>query len=87
MSQREYWEIRRTHDIGIGLISWAGGAHCVRLAGARLAVCKDGDIVTLYKRVDAVRDILEDALLINLLIEYTVKDKDLFAARGVDCQT
>ena len=76
-----------THDVGICLIFWTSGAHCVRLSGSRLAVCENGDIVALHEGVDAVSDILKDTLLVNILAEYAVKYEDLLASCGVHGQT
>lgn len=78
--------LEHTHDIGVALLAGARGAHCIGLAGARLAVCEDRDIVALDKRVDAVGDVLEDALLVNVLAEDAVEDEDLPAAGRVDGQ-
>ena len=84
---RVRWQVKHTHNFGIGLVSWACSAHCVRLSSARLAVGKNRDIVALDKRMDAVCDIFEDALLVNVLVKDTVKDEDLLASSGVYSQT
>jgi hypothetical protein len=86
-SDKGSFSMRRTHDFIVRLVSRAGGAHGVRLSGARLAVCENGDIVALDKGIDAVRDVFEDALLLNVLAEDAVKDKDLLAAGRVYGQT
>jgi hypothetical protein len=52
-----------------------------------LAVGEDGDIVALDKRVDAVRDILKDTLLLDVLAKYAVEDEDLAASRSIHGQT
>jgi hypothetical protein len=78
---------RRTHYFGVALLAWARRAHSVRLAGARLAVCENGDIVTLHKRVDAVCDVLEHAVLFNVLAEDAVKDKNFAPTGCINRQT
>lgn len=69
------------------MLSWPCRAHGIRLAGARLAVGEDGDVVALDKRVDAVGHIVEDAFLVNVLAKDTVEDEDLPAARCIHGQT
>jgi hypothetical protein len=41
--------VKRTHDLCVRLLARAGSAHGIRLAGARLAVGEDGDIVALHE--------------------------------------
>lgn len=52
-----------------------------------MAVCEDGDIVALDERVDAVGNIFEDALLLDILAKNAVEDEDFPAARCVYSQT
>lgn len=51
------------------------GTHCVGLAGARLAIGENGNIVPLNKRLDAVAQIAPNAFLKDILIEDTVEDE------------
>lgn len=83
---RVRWQVKHTHNFGISLVSWARGAHCVRLSSARLAVGKNGDIVALNERMDAVCNIFKDALLVNVLVKDTVKDEDLLASSRIYSQ-
>jgi hypothetical protein len=79
--------IPHTHNIRIRLVFRPSSAHRVRLSGARLPVCKNGDIVALYEGVDAVGNVFENALLLDVLAEYTVKYEDFPAAGSVYRQT
>jgi hypothetical protein len=72
-----------THNIRIRLVFRTSSAHRVRLSGARLPVCKNGHIVALYEGVDAVGDVFENTLLLDVLAEYAVKYEDLPAACSV----
>ncbi len=54
-------------------------SHRVRLAGARLAVGKDGDIISLGKSVDALFEIIPYACLVNVGPEHAIKDEQLAA--------
>lgn len=51
--------------------------HSIRLSGARLPVCENGNIVTLDEGIDAVADIFPNTLLGRVLAENAVKDEQL----------
>ena len=52
-------------------------SHRVRLAGARLAIGKDGDIVSLGEGVDALFEIVPYAGLVNVGPKHAIKDEQL----------
>lgn len=71
-------------DVWFLLVFGARCAHSERLAGARLAVCEDGDIVALNEGCDALLDVVEDAFLVDVLAKNAVENEELPAIGGVD---
>lgn len=53
--------------------------HSIRLSGARLTICKDGDIVALNEGINAVADIFPNALLGCFLAEDAIEDEQLLS--------
>lgn len=76
--------VRLTHCHHVALLQRAGRAHRVRLSGAGLAVCQQRDIVALDEGVDAVGDVVPDAVLLGVLAEDAVEDEELAALGRVD---
>lgn len=76
--------MRLTHCHHVALLQRAGRAHRVRLSGAGLAVCQQRDIVALDEGVDAVGDVVPDAVLLGVLAEDAVEDEELAALGRVD---
>ena len=60
---------------------WACCAHGIRLAGARLPVGQDGDIVTLDEGIDAIAQVVPDVLLSVACGECAIEMK-VFLALG-----
>lgn len=74
----------RTHNVGIALLARARGAHGVGLAGARLSVGQNGDVVALHERVDAINDVVVDTFLVDVLAEDAVENEHLPPPGPVD---
>ena len=68
----------------VALLGGPRRAHGVRLAGTRLAVRQQRDIITLGEGADAVANIVPDALLRDVGGEDTVEDKELATLGRVD---
>src|SRR4051812_34050303 len=68
-----------THVLEVALIQRSRRAHGVGLAGTGLAICEERDIVSLRECIDAVGQVLPDALLIDLGTENAVEHEDLSA--------
>ena len=75
-----------THGIGVFLLRRTRCSHRVRLAGTRLTVSEDRDIVSLSEGVDALFEVLPHAGLVNLGAKYAVKDEQLAALGRIDRQ-
>jgi hypothetical protein len=60
--------------------------HRIRLAGTRLTVGENRDIVSLGKGVDALFEILPHASLVDVGAKYAVKDEQLAALGRIDRQ-
>lgn len=73
-----------THQRRITLLFCAGGAHCVRLPSARLAICEDRDIVALDERAHALVQVAPYAFLIYVFAKHPVEDEELLALGGFD---
>ncbi len=68
------------------MLGGARGAHGVRLAGARLAVGEERDIVTLGEGADALLEVVPHAGLIDVGPEHPVEDEQLAALGRLDRQ-
>lgn len=75
-----------THETRIILLRRSSCAHGIGLARAGLTIRQDGHIVALDEVVDALAEVIPDALLIYVLAKDAVEDEQLLALRGLDGQ-
>ena len=65
-----------THLLVILLLPTGRGTHRVRFPRPRLAVCENGDVITLRESIDTVLDVIPYPLLVRVFSKDSVEDEE-----------